>query len=169
MKIPAPVSSHTLSVTLLSLLLMTGLSACNPADGQVESSADRSSAEPRQAARPAAPPACNNCGHITSIETLKVKGEGSGFGAVAGAVAGAVIGHQVGGGRGKDVATVAGAVGGGFAGNEIEKRAKGTTYYRVTVNMESGGMRTLDVAALNGLSTGTKVKVVGNNLQVAGN
>lgn len=168
MRIPQPASSHTLSVTLLSLLLMTGLSACNPADGQVQNAADRSNAVPVQAARPAAPPVCNNCGTITSIETLKAKGDGSGLGAVAGAVAGAVIGHQVGGGRGQDAATVAGAVGGGFAGNEIEKRAKGTTYYRVTVSMESGGTRTMDVATLNGLSTGAKVKVVGNNLEIAG-
>ena len=99
---------------------------------------------------------------------MKSKGEGSGLGAVLGAVAGAVVGHQVGDGRGKDAATVAGAVGGGFAGNEIEKRVKGTTYYHVTVAMEDGGTRTADVDALNGLSTGSRVKIIGNSLQTAG-
>jgi outer membrane lipoprotein SlyB len=99
---------------------------------------------------------------------VKVKGEASGVGAVAGAVVGGVAGHQVGDGRGQDVATVAGAIGGGIAGNEIEKRVKGSTYYHVTVAMENGTTNTVDVDAMNGLSTGSKVRVVGNSLQFAG-
>ena len=39
-----------------------------------------------------------------------------------GAVVGGLLGNQVGGGRGKTLATIAGAVGGGFLGNEIAKR-----------------------------------------------
>ena len=100
---------------------------------------------------------------------MKAKGKGSGLGAVVGAVAGAVVGHQIGSGRGQDAATVAGAVGGGFAGNEVEKRVKGTTYFHITVAMDAGGTRTLDVDALNGVTTGTRVNVVGNNLQIASN
>lgn len=160
---------HILNVTLSGLLLSVSLSACDSATGQADNT--RAEAPPKivyVAAKPAPVPVCNNCGSITNIETMKTKGEGSGFGAVAGAVVGAVIGHQIGDGRGKDAATVAGAVGGGLAGNEIEKRAKGTTYYRVTVSMESGGTRSVDVDALNGLTTGSKVKVIGNNLQIAG-
>lgn len=42
-------------------------------------------------------------------------------GSAIGAVAGALIGHQIGGGKGKDLATIAGAVGGGVAGHEIQK------------------------------------------------
>jgi uncharacterized protein YcfJ len=42
-------------------------------------------------------------------------------GTVLGAIAGGVIGHQVGSGRGNDVATAAGAIGGGIAGNRIER------------------------------------------------
>ena len=38
-----------------------------------------------------------------------------------GAVVGGLLGNQVGGGRGKTLATVAGAVGGGYAGHQIEK------------------------------------------------
>jgi len=151
-----------LNLALLSLLLAATLSACNDAD-----SGANESLTPIYASRPAPPPVCNNCGTIISIETMKSKGKGSGFGAVAGAVAGAVVGHQIGDGRGQDAATVAGAIGGGFAGNEIEKRAKGTTYYHVTINMESGGSRTLDVDALNGLAAGSKVKVIGDSMQIA--
>lgn len=40
-------------------------------------------------------------------------------GAIAGAVIGGVLGHQVGGGRGKDLATAGGAVAGGFLGANI--------------------------------------------------
>lgn len=40
-------------------------------------------------------------------------------GAVIGGVAGGVLGHQVGGGRGKDVATALGAVVGAFTGDRI--------------------------------------------------
>jgi uncharacterized protein YcfJ len=111
---------------------------------------------------------CDNCGTITSVEQMKSQAKGSGVGAVLGAIAGGVVGHQIGGGRGKDIATAAGAVGGGFAGNEIEQRARGTVYYHVTVAMQNGGTRTVDVASMEGLGTGSKVKVVGNDLQYDG-
>lgn len=37
---------------------------------------------------------------------------------LAGAVIGGVVGHQLGGGKGKDIATVAGAAGGAYAGKK---------------------------------------------------
>lgn len=40
-------------------------------------------------------------------------------GAIAGAVVGGILGHQVGGGRGKDLATVGGAVAGAYVGNSV--------------------------------------------------
>ena len=46
-------------------------------------------------------------------------------GAIAGAVIGGILGHQVGGGRGRDVATAAGAVGGAIAGSNLAGRASG--------------------------------------------
>lgn len=42
-------------------------------------------------------------------------------GTVIGAALGGLIGHQVGGGKGRDLATVAGAVGGGVAGHKIHR------------------------------------------------
>lgn len=42
----------------------------------------------------------------------------------AGAVIGGLLGNQVGGGRGKALATIAGAVGGGMVGNEVQKQAQ---------------------------------------------
>lgn len=113
-----------------------------------------------------APRVCSNCGTVSSIEEVTTKGKGSGIGAVTGAVIGGVIGHQIGGGRGKDVATVAGAAGGAYAGHESEKRYNATTSYRVVVSMESGGTRTVNVEHLNGVGVGSKVKVSGNGVQL---
>ena len=55
-------------------------------------------------------------------------------GTVIGGVAGGVLGHQIGGGRGKDIATVIGAAGGAYAGNQtqdyLQKRDTVTTTQR---------------------------------------
>jgi uncharacterized protein YcfJ len=48
--------------------------------------------------------------------------QNSAVGIGLGAVVGGLLGNQVGGGRGKTIATVAGALGGAYAGNEIAKR-----------------------------------------------
>jgi outer membrane lipoprotein SlyB len=152
--------TQSMSVVLLGLSLAP-LAAC-------DSGAEPAAAAPapvQVASRPA-PEKCYECGTITSFEEMKAKGKGTGMGIAIGAVLGAVAGHQVGDGRGKDAATVGGAVVGGFAGNEVEKRARGTTYFHVTIAMEHGGMRTVDVDAMNGLSAGSHVKIVGGNLQV---
>jgi outer membrane lipoprotein SlyB len=153
---------HSISTALLGVLSAAALAACNSVSDPTN---------PKQsidyAGKSMIAPKCYDCGTIASIEEMKMKGSGTGVGAVAGAVVGGVVGHQIGDGRGQDIATVVGAVGGGFAGNEIEKRVKGTSYFHVTVAMENGGTRTVDVDALNGLTTGSRVKIVGANLQVA--
>ncbi|MCH9827495.1 MAG: glycine zipper 2TM domain-containing protein [Gammaproteobacteria bacterium] len=119
-----------------------------------------------QAAAPVPAPVCADCGSVSSIEPVTEKGAGSGGGALAGAVVGGVVGHQFGGGKGKDLATVAGAIGGAMAGHEVEKRVRSTSYYRVTVAMEAGGTRVVEVTDPAGLSVGSKVRIVGENLQL---
>ncbi|KZC37097.1 UNVERIFIED_ORG: hypothetical protein RHOFW104R5_24850, partial [Rhodanobacter sp. FW104-R5] len=49
-------------------------------------------------------------------------------GMAIGAVAGGLLGNQVGGGKGRTLATVAGAVGGGYAGKKVQEhqQAKNT-------------------------------------------
>jgi len=49
-------------------------------------------------------------------------------GAVVGAVIGGVLGHQVGGGRGKDIATAGGAVAGGALGANVGRGEGGPSY-----------------------------------------
>jgi uncharacterized protein YcfJ len=62
--------------------------------------------------------------HKESSDTHRIAGT------AIGAVAGGVLGNQVGGGKGKTLATVAGAVGGGYAGNKIQQNnQRKHTYY----------------------------------------
>ncbi|WP_448097322.1 glycine zipper 2TM domain-containing protein [Luteibacter yeojuensis] len=54
-------------------------------------------------------------------------------GTAIGAVAGGLLGNQIGGGKGRTLATVAGAVGGGYAGHEIQERRQETNTVTSTV------------------------------------
>jgi uncharacterized protein YcfJ len=47
-------------------------------------------------------------------------------GTAIGAVAGGLLGHQVGGGKGKTLATVGGAVAGGYAGKKVQEHHQET-------------------------------------------
>jgi uncharacterized protein YcfJ len=98
------------------------------------------------------------------VKTIKKEGEGSGLGMVLGGVAGGVLGHQVGSGRGKDVATVAGAAGGAYVGHQVEKNQKSTTSYQVVVKMDEGNTRTFSYAGQPSYQVGDKVKVVEKKL-----
>ena len=113
---------------------------------------------------PAALAACNDCGTVVEIKTIKKEGEGSGLGAVAGGVIGGVLGHQVGSGRGKDVATVAGAAGGAYVGHQVEKSNKATTQYQVLVKMEDGRTRYWTYASAPTWKVGDKVRITDKKL-----
>jgi uncharacterized protein YcfJ len=108
--------------------------------------------------------ACIDCGTVTDVQTVKKQGEGSGAGMVLGGIAGGVLGHQVGSGRGKDVATVAGVAGGAYVGNEVEKSNKSTTSYVVRVKMEDGSNRSFTFSAPTSYQAGDKVKIVDRKL-----
>jgi uncharacterized protein YcfJ len=107
---------------------------------------------------------CKECGTVTDVKTVKKQGEASGAGAVIGGIAGGVLGHQIGSGRGKDVATVAGAAGGAYAGHEIEKSKKSTTSYVVYVKLEDGSNRTFNYSQPTSYKVGDKVKIVDKKL-----
>ena len=108
---------------------------------------------------------CGSCGAIESVTPIErtTKADGPGIGAVGGGVLGAVLGNQVGNGNGKTAATIIGAIGGGFAGNEVEKRMKRETVYQVSVRMEDGSRRTVEVAQPP--AVGSKVTVDGNTIR----
>jgi outer membrane lipoprotein SlyB len=58
---------------------------------------------------------------------------------------------------------VLGAVGGGLAGNEVEKRSKSTTAYRVTVRTDGGALRTVEQSTAP--AVGQRVRIKGSTLQ----
>lgn len=58
-------------------------------------------------------------------------------GAVVGAILGGVLGHQVGGGRGRDLATAGGAVAGAAIGNNVGERSGGGSYSQDVRRCES--------------------------------
>lgn len=134
------------------------LQACGDVDGSSADAADVNDSSTEVAE------ACASCGTIQAITPVKVDGDTSGAGAVAGAIIGGVVGHQFGSGSGNDAATAAGAVGGAVAGNEVEKRRNTSTVYEVTIDMESGGNRTVNLASASGFSVGDEVRVSGDRL-----
>lgn len=108
---------------------------------------------------------CTSCGAIESVTpvTRSTKAPGVGVGTVAGGVLGAVLGNQIGQGNGRTLGTIIGAVGGGFAGNAIEGRMRQETVYQVSVRMEDGSHRTVEVAQAP--AVGSRVTVEGSTIR----
>lgn len=106
-----------------------------------------------------AKPVCANCGVVLAVNVTEEEGKGSGVGVVAGGVVGGLVGNQVGQGTGRDLATIAGVVGGAFAGNKIEKQAKKTKSYDITVKMDDGSEHIYRQAAVPDMVKGQKVKI----------
>lgn len=108
---------------------------------------------------------CRDCGVVDSLREIKVKGQGSGVGAVGGAVVGGLLGNLVGAGRGKALATVAGAVGGGFGGNAIEKNVRSEIEHQMIVRLDGGGTRTFTQAAPFAYREGEHVRIVNGHVE----
>jgi outer membrane lipoprotein SlyB len=87
-----------------------------------------------EAAKPVVKPGLH--GIVESVREVEEKGEGKGVGAVGGGLAGAVLGHNI--GDHNKLVTVLGAAGGALIGNQIEKQARTTKHWEVTVRYEDG-------------------------------
>ena len=107
---------------------------------------------------------CRDCGTVESIREMAQEGQGTGLGAVAGTLLGGVLGHQVGNGRGRDVATVVGALGGAYAGHEVEKNARGSRQYQITVRLDDGSLRTVTETQQPMWHSGDRVRVSNNHI-----
>ena len=80
-------------------------------------------------------------------------------GTLIGGIAGGVIGHQIGSGRGNTAATIAGAIGGAVVGNEIEKKQRQATRYRITVRLDSGSSLIVEETRDLDLRVGDHVRI----------
>lgn len=112
----------------IAAVLATGVSACNrSADAGVAGAGTGVDTSVKYAKVVSVDPVrstVNNpkqvCHDETVTHTAPPKDEHRVAGTAIGAVVGGLLGNQVGGGKGKTLATVAGAVGGGYAGNRIQ-------------------------------------------------
>ncbi|MFM0470534.1 glycine zipper 2TM domain-containing protein [Paraburkholderia strydomiana] len=105
-----------------------------------------------------------NAGEVVAVNAVQEPEQTTGLGAVGGAVAGGLLGNQVGGGRGRVLATIAGAVGGGLAGNGIEHAVRKATSYQVQVRMQDGSYRNFTYPAQPPVQVGERVHVSGDSL-----
>ncbi|MBB3228396.1 uncharacterized protein YcfJ [Luteibacter sp. Sphag1AF] len=123
----------------LGAAMVLGLSACNRdanADAGVGGSMGGTSAQaagPKYGrvvsvdpVREAASAPRQECHDEVVTTRAPVKDQHQIAGTAIGAVAGGLLGNQIGGGKGRTLATVAGAVGGGYAGHEIQERRQET-------------------------------------------
>lgn len=101
--------------------------------------------------------ACSDCGVVVGVEEKTVMGHGTGVGAVAGGVAGAVIGHEM--GDGSRAGTAVGAVVGGIAGHQIERGARSTKRYEISVRMHDGSVKVAKTDTQPTWRAGDKVRV----------
>lgn len=103
-------------------------------------------------------------GVVDAIEITREASSGVGAGTVIGGVVGGVLGHQVGGGRGKDVATVAGVVGGAMVGHELEKSNKPQDAYQIRVRLDNGGYQTVTQQSISDLRVGDRARIENNRV-----
>ena len=107
------------------------------------------------------------CGVVDRVELVEKKGQGSGLGMVAGGVVGGVLGHQIGSGRGNTAATILGAGAGAYAGNEIEKNAKKSSYWAVAIRMDNGSTRNFTYTNQPPVHEGERVRLIDGGRRLA--
>ncbi|WP_426100414.1 glycine zipper 2TM domain-containing protein [Massilia sp. TSP1-1-2] len=108
---------------------------------------------------------CIDCGRVTAVNVSEKRGESNALGVVAGGAAGALLGHQVGGGRGKDLATIAGAVGGAYAGKKLQESHNATKVWTVEVQYDNGQRGSFSYDADPGVQSGDRVQKAGQAIK----
>ena len=108
-------------------------------------------------------------GVVTAVEQARSSGGeiNGGAGALLGGVIGAVLGRQVGGrGDARTAGTFVGAVAGALIGHQVEKhRSRGeSSPTRVSVQLDRGGVITLDGADAADLRVGERVRIENNRI-----
>jgi outer membrane lipoprotein SlyB len=104
-------------------------------------------------------------GRVTNVSLISqgARPGNSAAGTVLGAVVGGVLGNQIGGGSGRAAATILGAAGGAAVGNRLAGSTPSYNtagpVYRVSVQTDSGQLRTYDVSATGDLRPGDRVRI----------
>jgi len=114
-----------------------------------------------EAPRPAAKPGVY--GIVESVREVEQKGDAKGVGAVGGGLAGAVLGHNI--GDHNKLVTVLGAAGGAFLGNQIEKQARATKHWELTVRYDDGTTQVFNSDTAPFWHQGDRVRLYEGKLQ----
>jgi outer membrane lipoprotein SlyB len=88
------------------------------------------------------------------------KTDNNGVGVAGGAVIGGLLGHQVGGGRGKTLATIAGAAAGAYAGNEMTKSSQVVSMVELHIRDDNGQSYTINQEKNANYYPGQRVRIV---------
>lgn len=102
-------------------------------------------------------------GTVDSVREIEQPGDAKGGGAVAGGVAGAVLGHNI--GDHNKLVTVLGAAGGALLGNHIEKQARATKHWEISVRFDNGTAQTISSEAEPFWHAGDRVRWLDGKLQ----
>ena len=103
-------------------------------------------------------PLPGDAGVIASVKEVDQPGQAKGLGAVAGGIAGAVVGHNI--SDHNKLVTVLGGVGGALLGNQVEKTARATKRWEITVRMDDGSTRTIPSESEPAWHAGDRVRVL---------
>lgn len=122
-------------------------------------------AAPVETPKPVVKP--SNLATVQAVREVQDKGQSTALGPIAGGIAGAVLGHQIGQGRGSQIATVLGAAGGAVAGNAIEKQARGTSHWEIDVHRDDGTNATVRSDVAPSYQPGQRVRLIDGKLQPA--
>jgi len=117
--------------------------------------------QPVEIQKPAVKP--GRFGTVAAVREVEVKGDANGVGAVGGGVAGAVLGHNI--GDHNKIVTVLGAAGGALLGNQIEKTARATKQWELTVNFDDGSSQVVKSATQPVWHQGDRVRLYEGQLQ----
>ena len=102
-------------------------------------------------------------GTVQTVREVEKKGDAKGIGAVGGGVAGAVLGHNI--GEHNKLVTILGAAGGALLGNQIERSAKATKHWELTVRYDDGTSQVFNSDTQPYWHQGDRVRLLDGRLQ----
>ena len=106
-------------------------------------------------------------GVVESVREVKDAGESKGVGVIAGGLAGGVLGNKVSSGSSntRKVLTLLGVAGGAWAGNQIEKQARATKHWELTVRLDDGSTQKIRSESEPFWHAGDRVRLLDGKLQ----
>jgi outer membrane lipoprotein SlyB len=132
-----------------------------PAQASAPISYEPAPAPVAQAPQPVVKPGV--LGTVEAVREVEEKGDAKGVGAVGGGVAGAVLGHNI--GDHNKLVTLLGAAGGALLGNQIEKQARATKHWELTVRYDDGTSQVFKSEAQPFWHQGDRVRLYEGKLQ----